>query len=181
MSEQSLQPVDRATVLSVTRLPRRLETPTVLDLLDFVSLVMDRLFQVPGTRARFGLNSIFLLLPILGDIIPTLVSAAILTVGLRHYRVPRIVAARMVLNAALDAALGWVPLLGDLFNLWFKVDTRNVRLLMQYAGQDAGPPASTWRHWLFVVGAGTVLLLILTLVVLGGVFLVRWLVGLPAR
>ena len=176
MPENTVQPVDRATVLSVTRLPRRSEAPTVLDLLDWVSLLMDRLFQVPGTRVRFGLNTIFLLLPIIGDLIPALVSAAILTIGLRHYRVPRIIAARMVLNSALDAALGWIPILGDLFDLWFKADTRNVRLLMEYAGRDGEPPPSTWRHWFFVVGALVGLLLFLALVVLAGTYLVGLLV-----
>jgi len=70
MSENPLQPVDRATVLSFTRLPRRPEGPTVLDMLDGVSLLMDRLFQIPGTRMRFGLNSILMMIPVLGDSIP---------------------------------------------------------------------------------------------------------------
>src|SRR5947199_4961580 len=100
MSEKSLQPIDYAKVISVTRLPGRPDgSPTVLDMLDGLSRLMDRAFQLPGTNIRFGLNSILLLLPILGDLIPTLVSAAIVAIGLHHYRVPRIVAARMVLNS----------------------------------------------------------------------------------
>jgi hypothetical protein len=176
MPENSLQPVERATVLSFTRMPARPDKPTVLQTLDWLSLVMDRLFEIPGTRLRFGLNSILLLIPILGDVIPTLVSAIILAVGLSHHRVPRIVAARMMLNSMLDAAIGWVPIFGDLFDLWFKADTRNVRLLMQYAGSDATPPPSTWRHWLFVLGALVSLLLVLTLVVVGAIALIHWLV-----
>ncbi len=177
MSENPIQPVERATVLSFTRLPRRPQGPTVLEMLDGLSLLMDRLFQIPGTRMRFGLNSILMLIPILGDIIPTLVSAGILAVGLYHHRVPRIVAARMVLNSLLDASLGWIPVLGDLFDLWFKADTRNVRLLMAYAGQDVEQPPSTWRHWLIVLGALAGLLLILTLIVLGSIYFIRLLVG----
>jgi hypothetical protein len=176
MPENPIQPVDRATVISITRLPRP-GGPTVLDMLDWVSLLMDRLFQVPGTQVRFGLNSIFLLIPILGDIIPTMISVAILMIGLRHYRVPRIVAARMVFNSALDAALGWIPVFGDLFNMWFKADTRNVRLLMQYASGDAEHPPSTWQHWLFIVGMLAGLVVFLVLLVLGVTHLVGLLFG----
>jgi hypothetical protein len=50
--------------------------------------------------------------------------------------VPRIVAARMMLNALLDISLGWIPLVGDVFDLYFKADTRNVRLLQQYARRE---------------------------------------------
>jgi hypothetical protein len=173
MPEQSLQPVDRATVLSVKRLPRAPEGPTLLDLLDRVSLVMDRAFEVPGTRLRFGLNTILMAVPLLGDLIPSLVGAAILAIGLSHYRVPHIVAARMVLNSLLDASLGWVPIVGPLFDLFFKADTRNVRLLMQYAGPNAEQAPATWRHWLFVLGVIGALVLFLALAVLGGFYLVR--------
>lgn len=176
MPHNPIQPVERPTVVPVTRLPSPVERPTVVDILDRVSLLMDRLFEIPGTRWRFGLNSILLLVPVLGDILPTLISAAILAVGLSHQRVPRIVAARMVLNAVLDASLGWIPVFGDFFDMWFKADTRNVRLLQQYAGQHTGEPRSTWRHWLVVVGAVAGLLLVLGLVVLGAVYLLQLLI-----
>ena len=146
----------------------------VLALLDLLSFVMDRLFEVPGTKVRFGLNTVLLALPILGDAFSSAVSMAILAVGLSVFRVPRIVAARMMTNSLIDAAIGWVPVLGDLFNLWFKADTRNVRLLMEYAGRADGDRPSTWKHWLFVVGMGLAFLLVLTGIVLG----VGWLIAL---
>src|ERR1700721_1276951 len=71
----------------------------MLALLDLTSFVMDRLFEVPGTKVRFGLNTILLLLPIAGDALSSAVSMAILTVGLSVFRVPRIVAARMMMNS----------------------------------------------------------------------------------
>jgi uncharacterized protein DUF4112 len=174
--DEPLQPADRAKVLWIRRLPHRPEGKTVLDLLDGLSLLMDRLFQVPGTRLRFGLNSLLLMLPVLGDVIPTLISAAILAIGLSHHRVPRIVAVRMVFNTLLDAALGWIPVFGDLFDLWFKADTRNVRLLIEYAGRDVEQSPTTWRHWLILLGALAAVLLILTLVVLGSIYLVHLLI-----
>jgi len=126
------------------------QSPLVM--LDKLSFVMDRLFLIPGTRLRVGLNSILLLVPVLGDIIPSLASALILIVGLKNYRVPRIVAARMILNTGLEAALGWIPILGDLFDLFYKADTRNVRLLQEYAGRGELGPRAVRQHWVFVVG-----------------------------
>ncbi len=139
----------------------------MLALLDLVSFVMDRLIEVPGTKVRVGLNTLLLVLPFFGDAISGAVSAAILTIGLSVFRVPRIVAARMMMNSLIDASIGWVPVLGDLFNLWFKADTRNVRLLMEYAGRTDGGPPSTWKHWLFVVGMGLLFLLVFALLILG--------------
>jgi hypothetical protein len=149
---------------------------SMVSILDFVSYLMDRLVQVPGTKWRVGLNTPLMAVPILGDIIPSMVSFAILAVGLSHFRVPRIVAARMVFNSLLDAGLGWIPVAGDLFDIWFKADTRNVRLLQQYAG--TGPPPSTWRHWLFLLGLLGAFLLILVLIVLGTMALIEWIARL---
>jgi hypothetical protein len=156
--------------------PRPINTP--VEFLDLVSLVMDRAFVLPGTNIRFGLNAFFLLLPILGDVIPALVSLGILAIGLNSYRVPRIVAARMVLNSLLDISIGWVPVVGDLFDLWFKADTRNVRLLQEYAGLGGAPPRSTWRHWLFVVGVIAAVVVVLALLVLGMIAFIHWIIAL---
>ncbi len=147
---------------------------TPLARLDQLSFVMDRLFRVPGTRLRVGLNTILLLVPVLGDLIPSLLSVTILMVGLSHYQVPRIVAARMVLNTCLDAALGWIPILGDLFDLFFKADTRNVRLLQEYAGQGRARPRATWQHWVFVIGVLLFFGALCVAIALGVFILVRW-------
>jgi hypothetical protein len=139
----------------------------MLALLDLISFIMDRLIEVPGTKVRVGLNTLLLLLPVVGDAFSSAVSAAILTIGLSVFRVPRIIAVRMMTNSLIDASIGWIPVLGDVFNLWFKADTRNVRLLMEYAGRTDHKPPSTWKHWLFVVGAALLFLLVLTLIGVG--------------
>jgi Domain of unknown function (DUF4112) len=142
--------------------------------LDRLSYVMERWFAVPGTRLRFGLNTILLLLPVVGDLVSSVVSVAILIVGLKNYRVPRIVAARMVANACLDSVLGWIPILGDLFDLFFKADTQNVRLLQEYAREGQNPPRALWRHWAFVIGVLILLTLVGVLIGIGFFALVRW-------
>jgi hypothetical protein len=149
---------------------------SVVDFLDWVSFVMDRFIQVPGTKMRVGLNTPLMAVPVLGDIIPSMISFAILAIGLSHYRVPKIVAARMVFNSLLDAGIGWIPIVGDLFDVWFKADTRNVRLLQQYAGTDK--PPSTWRHWLLLLGLLGLFILLVVLIVLGAMAFIEWFVRL---
>jgi hypothetical protein len=139
---------------------------TALDLLDFLSLMMDRCFEAPGGKRRFGLSSLLPFVPVLGDVVTGMVSFLILTVGLSHYQIPRIVAARMTINSLLRSTMSAIPFIGNLFNLYFQADTRNVALIRQYAGQE-GPPPSTWRHWVFVLGMLLGCLVLLALVVLG--------------
>jgi hypothetical protein len=150
----------------------RPEDAPLLALLDFISFIMDRAVEVPGTKIRVGLNSALLLLPVVGDLASSAVSLAILGIGLTNVRVPRIIAVRMMLNSLLDASIGWIPLLGDAFNLWFKADTRNVRLLQQYAGRGDAP--STAKHWLFVVGMGLLLVVLVGLLGMGVLELILW-------
>lgn len=148
-----------------------------LALLELLSFLMDRAFEVPGTKVRFGLNSMLLLVPLAGDLIATLISVGILTLGLTLVRVPRIVAVRMMLNSLLDASISWIPVVGNAWDVWFKADTRNVRLLQQYAGWAGQEPPPTWRHWLFVGGLLLALLAALFLIGLGTVTLGMWLIN----
>jgi hypothetical protein len=164
-----LQPTtpQKITPVIVTREPRRFET---IDLLDGLSRLMDRCFEIPGSNFRFGINSLLLLMPGIGDAIAGAISTLIIVIALTHYRLPRIVAARMILNSVLDAAISAIPVIGNVWDVWYKADTRNVNLLRQYVtiGNNEPPPA-TWRHWAFVLGAAVVCLALLALVAVGTV------------
>jgi len=65
--------------------------------------------------------------------------------GAEPLPVPRIVAARMVMNSLLDAGLGWIPVFGDLFDVYFKADTRNVASCKNTpgAGSSRAAPGGT--------------------------------------
>lgn len=154
---------------------RPLRPRGTLELLDLFSYFMDRKFVVPGTNFRFGLNSLFLFLPVVGDILPGLISLGILTLGLSSYKVPRIVAARMVLNSLLDTAVSAVPVVGNVWDVLYKADTRNVRLLREYVAPE-GKPRPLWHHWAFVGGAFAALVVVVALVVLGLISLLQMLV-----
>jgi hypothetical protein len=102
------------------------------------AVVLDSLFRIPGTSIRFGLDSVAGLIPGVGDLASPVYTALILIEGLR-LRVPAVVQARMVLNAALDMAIGLVPLLGDIADVAWKANTRNLALLERHARPGTPP------------------------------------------
>lgn len=96
-----------------------------------ISRLMDTAIRIPGTGFRIGLDPILGLVPGAGDLIATAVSGYILYLAAR-YRLPGHVFRRMVFNIALEAVVGTVPLIGDIFDAYYKSNIRNVALLEQY-------------------------------------------------
>jgi len=107
------------------------------------AVVLDSLFRVPGTSVRFGLDAIVGLIPGIGDLASPVYTAVILIEGLR-LRVPAVVQARMVLNAALDMGIGLVPLLGDIADVAWKANLRNLALLERHAPPGTPPRAADY-------------------------------------
>ena len=82
--------------------------------LELLAWLMDRAFHIPGTKVRVGLDAILGLLPVGGDLLTGVVQVGLVLAALRHYKVPKLVAARMAGNVLIDIAVGAIPLLGDL-------------------------------------------------------------------
>ena len=93
--------------------------------------VIDGAFKLPGSRFRFGLNSIIGLTPAAGDALLTAISLYIVYEA-RQLGVPKLKLARMLKNVAVEAAAGAVPVLGDLFDMAFKANLRNLDLLERW-------------------------------------------------
>jgi hypothetical protein len=128
--------------------------------LERLSWVMDDLFRLPLLGWRFGLDAIVGLIPGLGDTASSLISFYILAAGVR-YRVPKITLLRMGMNLAIDYALSSVPLIGDLFDAWWKSNQRNVGLLRKRATVSAAEArVGRISDWLFV---GLIMLLLIGL------------------
>ncbi len=117
--------------------------------------LLDNAFRVPGTQIRFGLDPILGLFPGIGDLATPVLSVLILVHGAR-VRVPKIVLARMVLNALIDFVVGAVPVLGDLFDFGWKSNAWNLALLERHARPGVRP---TRGDWIFVTACVTVILL----------------------
>jgi hypothetical protein len=132
-------------------------------------VLLDSVFRVPGTRIRFGIDAIIGLIPGLGDI-STPVFAGVILLHAMRMRLPIVVQARMVINAAIDMALGFIPLLGDLADIGFKANLRNLELLERHA-QPGVPPAQ--GDYIFV----TLWLILLAFIALAPVMLIAWLLS----
>ncbi|MDQ3346379.1 MAG: DUF4112 domain-containing protein, partial [Acidobacteriota bacterium] len=91
------------------------------------SVVLDSAFRIPGTSVRFGMDPVLGLVPGMGDVTTPLFSAVLLLQAVR-LRIPKVVQLRMLLNAAIDLAIGLVPLVGDLFDFAWKANVRNLAL-----------------------------------------------------
>jgi len=107
--------------------------------------IMDR--SIPIGRWRIGLDGIIGLVPGLGDLVGALISALIVAAGVQA-RLPRSAIARMVANVGSEAAVGIVPFLGDLFDMAFKANTRNVEIFRQALKGERSPKKDS----LFVTG-----------------------------
>ncbi|MBP7621546.1 MAG: DUF4112 domain-containing protein, partial [Gemmatimonadales bacterium] len=93
--------------------------------------LLDDGIRLPGTSFRFGLDPLLGLVPGVGDVAGAALSAAIITAAVRN-GVSRFTLVRMAGNVALNATLGIVPLLGDLFDAAWKANRRNLILLERH-------------------------------------------------
>ncbi len=98
---------------------------------------LDDAFVVPGTRFRIGWDGIVGLIPGVGDLLTTLPAVYIVLRAL-NMGVPNVVAGRMLLNILIDDIVGAIPILGDLFDVTWKANRRNVALLERYHRDAAG-------------------------------------------
>jgi hypothetical protein len=100
--------------------------------------LLDARFRLPGTRFRFGYDTLIGLVPGLGDAL-TLAPSVWLVWRAGRLGLPRRLIARMAMNAGLDFALGSVPLVGDLFDAGFKANLRNAAILRRHLAGGGAP------------------------------------------
>ena len=135
--------------------------------LDLLSHLLDDCFRVPGTSIRFGLDGIVGFIPGAGDLIAGVASCAIIVAAWAR-GVSYITLARMLANWGIEVALGSVPVLGNLFDIGWKANRRNYKLL---TGSLSDPKGVRRRSWFFLAAlcAGMTSLLIAPLLLLGWV------------
>jgi hypothetical protein len=107
------------------------EIDAALARLTALARVMDSLFVIPGTGLRLGVDSILGLVPVVGDVLAQLVSAYLIMEA-RRLGVSKLVLWRMVGNSLIDTAVGAVPIVGDAFDVAFKANIKNLRLLQRH-------------------------------------------------
>ena len=123
MSREHAAPLDAA------------EKERKLEELDRLARMLDTQWRIPGTGIRFGVDGLASIVPGIGDVATGAVSAWIVYQGVR-LGVPKHVLGRMVGNVALDTILGSVPLLGTVFDVFYKANNRNVRVMRKHLERE---------------------------------------------
>ena len=114
----------------------------------------------------------------IGDILGGLAST-ILIVAAWSRGVPRVVVARMVLNVAIETAMGSLPVVGNLFDIGWRANRRNYALLTRATGRERKQGA---RDWLFLAGICLLLTMLIAVpIALGAWVLVHVMVLVKSR
>jgi len=102
--------------------------------------LLDDGLTIPGTRIGIGLDALLgFLFPTLGDALTGLGSLSLLLLAFQM-RLPKVVILRVVFNIALDVVLGCLPIAGDVFDLFWRSNRRNLELLRRYSGDPLRRP-----------------------------------------
>lgn len=115
-----------------------------------LAYVLDDFIKIPGLDRGVGLDAIVgLLIPGMGDAMTAFGSTALLILALKK-RVPGVILGRMVMNIGVDALLGAVPFVGDIFDVFFRSNRRNLELIEVHQGGAAPPTRGDYA----IVGVG---------------------------
>ncbi len=96
-----------------------------------IARVMDAAIKIPGTKIRFGADSIVGLVPGAGDLATMCVSIFVL-VEAAKLGLPRATLLKMAGNIAIDTGIGAIPIVGDIFDMFFKSNTKNLNLVLEW-------------------------------------------------
>ena len=107
------------------------DAASVLRRVEAMEKLLERGFVIPGTRVPVGLDSIIGLVPVVGDLITAALGGWILWEA-RNLGLSKFHLMRMAANIGIDTALGAVPLVGDAFDLLYRSNTKNLRILRRH-------------------------------------------------
>jgi len=112
--------------------------------------LMDDQFRIPGTNTRLGLDALMGLAPGVGDVIGFAVSG-VLIVFMARYGASGMLVVKMLWNSLLDALLGAIPLFGIFFDVGYRANRRNLRLLEEHYEEGKHQGSAWWVLALLVV------------------------------
>lgn len=96
-----------------------------------ISYFLDSKFRIPGTTIRFGLDPIASIFPVIGDFSTYAISLTLILTMYKNGASNNLIA-RMILNSTIDAVVGSIPVIGTIFDVWFKSNNRNLQLLKEH-------------------------------------------------
>lgn len=93
--------------------------------------VLERAFVIPGVNRPIGLDSLVGLIPVVGDIVTALMGAYIVWEA-RNLGMSKMQLTRMAANVGIDTALGAVPFAGDVFDFFWRSNSRNLKIVRKH-------------------------------------------------
>jgi len=99
--------------------------------IDMLERVLERAFVIPGLNRAVGLDAVIGLLPVFGDAIAGALGLYLVWEA-RNLGMSKFTMARMLANVGIDTAVGAIPLAGDLFDLLFRSNSKNLRLIKRH-------------------------------------------------
>jgi hypothetical protein len=133
-----------------SRFRRDALTPEIVDPriadVEAIARWLDYAFELSG-GFRFGIAGIVGLIPGIGDVVDALISVYIVIRAIQ-LGIPRVAIARMLVNIGIEALAGSVPFIGNLFDIAFKANRRNYRLMKSHLLQTQGQRR---QDWLFLI------------------------------
>lgn len=140
--------------------------------LDKLAQLLDTVFLIPGTRFRVGLDGLLGFIPGVGDAIGAVFSVYIIFEAAR-LGFPKGTLLRMIGNVAIETVVGAIPILGDIFDIAWKANVRNVALLRTHRDEIArrGERSSRQIMSLFVVVLMLTMIGLITLSIFALLFL----------
>jgi hypothetical protein len=137
-------------------------------LIEWLAWLMDESISIGPWK--IGLDGFIGLIPGLGDMAGAAVSAVII-LGATQHGIPRSAVIRMLINVATDALLGALPLVGDIFDLAYKSNVKNIQIYREAMRGERQPV----KDWGFIMLVAIVLLVILLIPMLALIYLGRYL------
>lgn len=134
--------------------------PLELKGLDTFSKLLDSTFRIPFTDIRFGVDFLVGLFPYGGDLLSFLFSGGLVLTMARH-GASGMVLIKMLWNIFLDAVVGSVPILGDIFDLFYKANRRNYNLLIEHYGEGEHQGSG----WIVIISVLLTLILLFVLLI----------------
>ncbi|BAV64506.1 DUF4112 domain-containing protein [Sphingobium cloacae] len=99
--------------------------------IEAMEALLEGLFVIPGTKRRVGLDSLVGLVPVVGDLATAAMGAWIVWEA-RNLGMSKWQLTRMAANIGFDTLIGAIPFAGDVFDFFYKSNTKNLRIIRRH-------------------------------------------------
>jgi hypothetical protein len=165
---------DRITLFSLKYIMEPVEDRSEIKttISKWVAYLLDDLIKIPGTEKRIGLDPIIGLIPGFGDFATSAAGLTLLAAGAKK-KVSKSVYLRMIANWTLNALVGAIPIIGDIFSFWYKSNRRNHTLLRAHLDETDGEEDenSGWFPVFILIG---VVVIVFSLMLVAAAFTINW-------